>query len=76
MRRSSDLQLRDYVQIVYNKAQDIIEELTDYGITPATQEDLAINISSFNNVISAPRLGITTRSQATKQLAELFKQQT
>lgn len=74
LRRSSDLQLRDYVQIVYNKAQDIIEELTDYGITPATQEDLAINISSFNNVISAPRLGITTKSQATKQLAELFKQ--
>ena len=74
LKRCSDLLLRDSVQIIFDKAQDILEELADYGIKPETQEDLAINISSFNNVITAPRLGTTTKSQATKKLLELFKE--
>jgi len=73
LRRCSDIQLRDCVQIIYNKAQEILPSLTNYGITEETQGVLLDNIASFIKVMPAPRLGITGRSQTTKQLAELFK---
>jgi 5-hydroxyisourate hydrolase-like protein (transthyretin family) len=73
LKRCTDLQLRDYQQIIYNKAQEILPLVADYGITEDTQAALLLNINAFNSVLSAPRLGITTKSQATKQLVELFK---
>ena len=69
----SDNEVREKSQVLYNKAQEHISELTEYGITEETQTTLQNNIISFSEVIVAPRMGITNKSQATKQLVDLFK---
>jgi hypothetical protein len=69
----TDIEARDTGQIVYNKAQEHITEVLVYGITEETQTVLQNNINSFSNVMVAPRMGITNKSQATKQMASLFK---
>jgi len=69
----SDIEARDKAQIVYLKAQEHLPELPAYAINEESQMILQNNITSFSNVIVAPRIGITNKSQATKQLASLFK---
>ena len=69
----SDIEARDKAQVLYGKAQEHLTELPVYGITEETQLILQNNISSFSGVIVAPRIGITNKSQATKQLASLFQ---
>jgi len=69
----SDIEVRDKTQNLYNKAQEHLPELSAYALNETTQSALQIAISSFSDVIVAPRLGITNKSQATKQLASLFK---
>lgn len=73
-KRFSDTALKDYAQIIYNRGQDNIAALGDYGITAATQTTLLGAINSFNAALSTPRFGITQKSQATKQLATLFEE--
>jgi hypothetical protein len=72
-KRFSDIEARDHAQIVYNKANDNLPLLLDYTINPATQTALQNAIQSFSSVITAPRIGATAKSQATKQLVNLFK---
>jgi len=72
-RRFSDIKLRDYTQIIFNKASDLLESLVQYGISASSQETLQNAINSFNSVLAAPRIGTMTKSQATKQLVTLFK---
>lgn len=69
----SDIEARDKAQILHNKAQEHISELPVYGINEETQVIAQNNINSFTNVIVAPRIGIANKSQATKQIAGLFK---
>jgi len=69
----SDIEARDKAQFLYNKAQEHLPELPAYALNETTQLTLQNNIASFNEVITAPRIGITNKSQATKQLAGLFK---
>jgi hypothetical protein len=70
--KMTDVAIKDYAQIVYDKAQSNIEALPSYGITPDTQKILLDTINSYNESIAKPRIGITERSQATKQLVMLF----
>ena len=72
-KRFSDIEARDHAQIVHNKANDNLPLLLDYTINPATQITLQNAIISFCNVMPAPRIGTTLKSQATKQLINLFK---
>lgn len=69
----TDIEARDKSQVVYGKAQEHITEVTAYGITEETQTVLQNSINAFSNVMVAPRMGITNKSQATKQMASLFK---
>jgi len=71
--RFSDLELRDNCQIVYNAAQEILEDLGSYFINEETQAILQGAINDFSSSMSAPRLGATAKSQLTKQLVVLFK---
>jgi Carboxypeptidase regulatory-like domain len=64
--------LKDYAQIIYDKAEANMESLAEFGITPDTQKTLSDAINAFNNALATPRYGITQKSQATKQLALLF----
>ena len=72
-KKFSDIEARDKAQVFYNKAQEHLPELPGYGLNEETQLILQNNIDSFSNVIVSPRIGITNKSQATKQLAGLFK---
>lgn len=73
LKRCSDTALKDYAQIVYDRAQAIVASLTNYGITAATQTTFLAAINSYNSALAQPRVGITVKSQATKQLVTLFK---
>jgi hypothetical protein len=70
--KMTDTGLKDYAQIVYNKAQANLDSLPSYGITAETQKTMLETLTAYNESISKPRVGITERSQATKQLAVLF----
>jgi hypothetical protein len=70
--KMTDTGLKDYAQIVYDKAQKNIEALPSYGINAETQKTLLDTINSYNDSISKPRVGIAERSQSTKHLVTLF----
>jgi len=68
----SDVALKDHAQIIYDKAQANLESLASYGITSESQKILLEAINIYNASISKPRVGITEKSQATKELVILF----
>lgn len=69
----SDTDLKDYAQIIYDRAQSNIAWLTSYGITETTQAVFLAAINAYNTVLEAPRVNTTITSQATKQLVVLFE---
>ena len=73
-RNYSDNAAREQAQVICNKANDYLSELASYGITEETQLILQNAINNFSEMMVAPRLGITNKKQATKQLKVLFKQ--
>lgn len=70
--RMTDVALKDYLQIIYDKAEANIGSLAEYGITPESQKVFIDTISSYNAILSTPRTGIAEKSKATKKLAVLF----
>jgi hypothetical protein len=70
--RMTDVSLKDYLQIIYDKAEENIGKLTEYGITAETQKVLIDTITAYNTSLSKPRTGIAEIRQATKRLSELF----
>lgn len=73
LKRVADTAVKDYAQIVYDRAQPIVASLAAYGITAATQTAFLTAINNYNASIGRPRAGATEKSQFTKQLATLFK---
>ena len=73
LKRRADINLRDVVQGIYDRAQPIVASLAIYGITAATQTALLGAINAFKTAIPKPRLGVTEKKQLTTQLAALFK---
>ena len=73
-RQFTDNMVREQAQVICNKGNDYLTELAPYGITEETQLVLQNAINNFSEVMVAPRLGVTTRKQATNQLKVLFKQ--
>lgn len=72
-KRFSETALRDYAQIVYDRAQSNIESLGQYDINVRSQETLQQTINAYNATLSAPRIGTNEKTQATKKLSDLFK---
>jgi hypothetical protein len=70
--RMTDVGLKDYMKIIYDKAEANIGNLSAYGITPESQRAFMDAITSYNSVLSTPRTGIAEKSRATKKLALLF----
>ncbi len=68
----TDTDLKDYAQIIYDRAQTNIAALTTYGITAVTQTAFLAAINAYNASLSVPRVNTTVKSQATKQLVVLF----
>jgi hypothetical protein len=69
----ADTELRDYAQIIYNRAQTNVTALATYGITAATQTSFAAAIKAYSDTLALPRISTTTQAQATKQLEMAFK---
>jgi hypothetical protein len=70
--RMTDTGIKDYAQIIYDRAESNLDALPTYGITADTQKALLDTITAYNDSISRPRIGLTEKSQATKQLILLF----
>lgn len=70
--RMTDVALKDFAEILYKKAEAIISSLASYGITPETQKVLADLIAAYDASLAKPRVGISEKSQATKELEVLF----
>jgi hypothetical protein len=74
LKRMSDVALKDYAEIIYDKVGENISKLAEYEITPDSQKIYQDLIISYNASLSTPRTGIAEKSQTTRKLAELFKQ--
>ncbi len=72
-RNSSDTDLKDKAQIVYDFAQTNVASLATYGITAATQTVFLAAINAYNTALAAPRVGTVVTTQATGQLVTYFK---
>lgn len=73
LRQVTDTAVKDYAQIVYDRAQANVATLAPYGITAATQTALLAQITTYNASIGKPVASRTESSQTTKQLEGLFK---
>jgi len=70
--RKTDVALKDYAEILLKKAEANIGSLATYGITPETQKVLSGLIAAYDSSLAGPRVGISVKSQATKELGVLF----
>lgn len=70
--RMTDVAVRDYLKILYSKAESYIDKLAEYGITAETQKNFIDTLSAYTSSLSTPRTGITEKVKATKKLTELF----
>jgi hypothetical protein len=70
--RMTDVSLKDYLQIIYDKAEANLASLAEYGISAETQTKLKETITAYDTSLSKPRTGIAEKSKATKKLTELF----
>lgn len=68
----TDVALKDYAQIIYDRVQANLDALAQYGINAETQKSFLDTITQYNTSIAKPRVGITEKTQATKDLVELF----
>lgn len=73
LRQIADTAVKDYAQIVYDRAQTNVAALATYGITAATQTTLLNAINAYNASIGKPGVSRTESGQNTKQLEALFK---
>jgi hypothetical protein len=71
--KAADTILKDFAQMVYDKAEQNLSNLGAYGITQETQSVLQNAINAYAISIARPRLGQQEKSDATKELAESFK---
>ena len=72
LRQVADTAVKDYAQIVYDRAQPIVASLATYGITPATQTVLLKAISDYNASIGKPGATRVEGGKTTQQLDNLF----
>lgn len=73
LRQIADTAVKDYAQIVYDRAQTNVAALATYGITAATQTTLLNDINAYNASIGKPGVSRNESGQNTKQLEALFK---
>ncbi len=71
--KAADTILKDFAQMVHDKAEQNLNSLGAYGITQETQSVLQNAINAYTIAIARPRLGQREKSEATKELLELFK---
>jgi hypothetical protein len=74
LKRMTDVALKDYAMIIYDKVESNLEKLADYDNTPETQKVFMETITAYNAALSTPRSGIAEKKQATQRLVVLFSE--
>ena len=72
LRRVGDTAVKDYAQIMYDRAQTNVAALAAYGITATTQTSFLNAINIYNASIGKPGATRIESGQTTKQLVSLF----
>ena len=73
LKQVADTAMRDYGQLMYDRAQPIVASLAPYGITAASQTQLLGAISAYNAIMGKPSAGRVESKLTTKQLVGLLK---
>ncbi len=72
LRKLADTAVKDYAQILYDRAQPIVASLATYGITAATQTTLLKAITDYNASLGKPGAVRVEGGKTTQQLDALF----
>jgi hypothetical protein len=72
LRLSTDTAVRDYAQIVYDRAQETLADLEVYGISASSQTELQNAIALYNDSIGKPAANRTEKGKITRQMENLF----
>ena len=71
-KRFTDESLKDYAQLIYECAEPIVSQLSNYDINPDTQSAFLNAINNYTEVLVSPNITETIRKQATKKMALLL----
>lgn len=71
---SKDIMISEFAKMIYDKAEANLESVAAYGITKETQALFLNSINAYNESVSKPRLSLTERTEATRQINEKFRQ--
>lgn len=72
--RLNEIVLGSRCQHVYNRAAQNLANLSDYGITSQSLNELQTAIENYENSVSKPRLAISIRKTLVSNLRQLFKE--
>lgn len=61
-------------EIVSNAVEPLMQDLTNYGLTPDDLDNFIGKINAFKEAVQNPRAAIVDRKSATEQLVEKFKE--
>lgn len=71
LKRANDNMLKEYSQLIYDRANANLAALAPFGITAAIMTNLQNAINNYVASIPKPRIGISERKQATLQIKAL-----
>lgn len=71
--RSTDEDLVTKCKCIHDRANTLVAELTEYGITAAVVTSLQSAITGFKKVMPSTRNGLTNLSYSTARIVQLFK---
>lgn len=65
--------MRNYAQLIYNKAEAHLKNLADYNINETTQQELLATINAYWDALSDAKSKHNQHIQITQQIKTLFK---
>jgi hypothetical protein len=71
-KRFTDESLKDYAQLIYECAEPIVSQLSNYDINTDTQSAFLNAINNYTEVLVSPNITETIRKQATKKMVLLL----
>jgi len=72
--RCRDTVLCDYIQVIYNAANQHLSELADFDVTQKELDELKRLNDNYSVIIENPRQAVTNRTRATKYIQMYFSQ--
>jgi hypothetical protein len=72
LKAMADGNLQVNAGIIIEKAEENIADLADYGVTPASLQNINDLLTEFGNKLAQPRNAITNKAEETQLLKEMF----